>query len=73
MSNINFDDSLFEIIRFKSYKQPPLPPIPNLSIGQEINHNRFGKGFVISSFGEKCNILFSFGTKELLSRFAEFN
>jgi len=72
MNNINFDDSLFEIIKFKPYKQAAQLPIPNLSIGQEVNHKRFGKGFVISSCGEKCNILFSFGAKELLSRFAGF-
>lgn len=67
------DKTLKQLIPFKPGKRYKVPDIPELKEGQCVIHRRFGKGFIISADGDKCTVLLSFGTKELLSRFCNFN
>lgn len=73
MNIVNFDFALANLFNENHYIQPELPPIPKLSVGQNIIHKNFGKGVVIGVYKDKCDILFDSGLiKSLLSRFANF-
>lgn len=72
MINMDFDKALRDLFEPKSYDKIDLPPIPNLKEVQEIFHKKFGKGFIVNVNNDKCTVLFKFGFKELLSRFAQF-
>jgi hypothetical protein len=69
---MDIDSELTQLFEHKEYKQCELYPIPDLTIGQKVDHKNFGNGVILSINGDKCDVLFKSGRKTLLSRFAGF-